>query len=218
MRSTRSPASIRNWPPNTHARPAGGAGGGAPGAPSACARLYPELAAEHARAADERLVRGDAPLLCGVPLALKDLYAAAGLPLTASSRVLADHVADTDSVAWARLRECGMVLVGHAHTHEFAAGGTTDQVGNPWAPERSAGGSSGGSGAALAARMLPAALGTDTLGSLRIPSALCGTSTIKATHGRVPIDGVIALAPSFDHVGPMTRTVADASAVLEGLA
>jgi aspartyl-tRNA(Asn)/glutamyl-tRNA(Gln) amidotransferase subunit A len=191
---------------------------GAPDAINAFARLYPDLAAEHARAADERLARGDAPLLCGIPLALKDLYAAAGLPLTASSRVLADNVADADSVAWARLRECGMVLVGHVHTHEFAAGGTTDQVGNPWAPERSAGGSSGGSAAALAARMVPAALGTDTLGSLRIPSALCGTSTIKATHGRVPIDGVIALAPSFDHVGPMARTVADAAAVLDGLA
>ena len=111
-----------------------------------------------------------------------------------------------------------MVLVGHTHTHEFAAGGTTDQVGNPWAPERSAGGSSGGSAAALAARMVPAALGTDTLGSLRIPSALCGTSAIKATHGRVPIDGVIALAPSLDHAGPMARSIADCSALLAGLA
>jgi aspartyl-tRNA(Asn)/glutamyl-tRNA(Gln) amidotransferase subunit A len=190
---------------------------GAPDAINAWARLYPELAAEQARAADERLDRGDAPLLCGIPLALKDLYAVEGLPLTASSRVLADHVADHESVAWARLRERGMVLVGHTHTHEFAAGGTTDQVGNPWAPERSAGGSSGGSAAALAARMVPAALGTDTLGSLRIPSALCGTSAIKATHGRVPIDGVIALAPSLDHAGPMGRSIADCAALLAGL-
>ena len=191
---------------------------GAPDAINAWTRLYPELAAEQARAADERLDRGDAPLLCGIPLALKDLYAVKGLPLTASSRVLADHVADADSIAWARLRDRGMVLVGHTHTHEFAAGGTTDQVGNPWAPERSAGGSSGGSAAALAARMVPAALGTDTLGSLRIPSGLCATSAIKATHGRVPMDGVIALAPSLDHAGPMARSIADCSALLAGLA
>ena len=88
-----------------------------------------------------------------------------------------------------------MVLLGHTHTHEFAAGGTTDQVGNPFALDRVAGGSSGGSAAALAARMTPAALGSDTCGSLRIPSACCGTSAIKPTHGRIPLDGVIPLAP-----------------------
>ena len=86
-----------------------------------------------------------------------------------------------------------MVLLGHTHTHEFAAGGTTDQVGNPFALDRVAGGSSGGSAAALAARMTPAALGSDTCGSLRIPSACCGTSAIKPTHGRIPLDGVIPL-------------------------
>src|SRR5947199_7344933 len=107
-----------------------------------------------------------------------------------------------------------MVMLGHTHTHEFAAGGTTDQVGNPWALDRVAGGSSGGSAAALASRMAPAAVGTDTCGSLRIPSACCGTSTIKATHGRVPIDGIIPLAPSLDHAGPMARTMADCSALL----
>jgi aspartyl-tRNA(Asn)/glutamyl-tRNA(Gln) amidotransferase subunit A len=141
-----------------------------------------------------------------------------GLPLTASSRVLQDQVAKADSVAWQRLRERGMVLIGHTHTHEFAAGGTTDQVGNPWALDKSAGGSSGGSGAALAAGMVPAALGSDTCGSLRIPSALCGTSTIKPTHGRVPIAGVLPLAPTLDHVGPMARTIADCAALLSALA
>jgi aspartyl-tRNA(Asn)/glutamyl-tRNA(Gln) amidotransferase subunit A len=183
-------------------------------------RLYPELAASLARAADERLAReGEtAPLLCGIPIALKDLYAVAGLPLTGSSRVLEDNVAAADSTAWARLRARGMVLVGHTHTHEFAAGGTTDQVGNAWALNRSAGGSSGGSAAAVAAGMVPAALGTDTLGSLRIPSALCGVSAIKATHGRVPIDGILPLAPTLDHAGPMARTIADSSALLAGLA
>jgi aspartyl-tRNA(Asn)/glutamyl-tRNA(Gln) amidotransferase subunit A len=111
-----------------------------------------------------------------------------------------------------------MVLLGHLHTHEFAAGGTTDQVGNPWALDRSAGGSSGGSGAALAARMVPAATGTDTAGSLRIPSALCGTSTIKPTRGLVPLRGVVPLAPTFDHAGPMTRSVRDCELLLAALA
>lgn len=193
---------------------------GAPDAINAWVRLYPEVAEELARAADERLdrERERAPLLCGIPIGLKDLYAVAGLPVTASSRVLEEDVARDDSEAWARLRGRGMVLVGHTHTHEFAGGGTTDQVGNPWAPDRSAGGSSGGSAAAVAAHMVPAALGTDTLGSLRIPSALCGTTTVKATHGRVPLHGIVPLAPTLDHAGPIARTVADCSALLAELA
>jgi aspartyl-tRNA(Asn)/glutamyl-tRNA(Gln) amidotransferase subunit A len=189
---------------------------GVPEAINAFARLYPEQAMEQAQAADQRRRRegDDAPRLCGVPLAVKDLYAVAGLPLTASSRVLEGNVPGEDATAWVRLRDQGMVMLGHTHTHEFAAGGTTDQVGNPWALDRVAGGSSGGSAAALASRMAPAAVGTDTCGSLRIPSACCGTSTIKATHGRVPIDGIIPLAPSLDHAGPMARTMSDCSALL----
>jgi aspartyl-tRNA(Asn)/glutamyl-tRNA(Gln) amidotransferase subunit A len=193
---------------------------GAPDAVNACVRLYPELAREHARAADARLVadRDDAPALCGIPLALKDLYAVAGLPLTASSRVLDGNVAVADSAAWRRLRERGMVLAGHTHTHEFAAGGTTDQVGNPWSVDRTAGGSSGGSAAALAAGMVPAALGTDSAGSLRIPAALAGVCSIKPTYGRLPADGLIPLSPTLDHSGPMARTVADCSVLLAALA
>jgi aspartyl-tRNA(Asn)/glutamyl-tRNA(Gln) amidotransferase subunit A len=193
---------------------------GSPDAVNAWVRTYPELAHEAARAADERLRREgqEAPLLCGVPIGLKDLYAVAGLPLTASSRVLEGNVAERDCEVWARLRNRGMVLVGHTHTHEFAAGGTTDQVGNPWALECSAGGSSGGSAAALAAGMIPAAVGTDTLGSLRIPAAHCGTSAIKPTHGRVPFDGIVRLSASLDHAGPMARTVADCSVLLAGMA
>jgi len=193
---------------------------GAPDAINAWARIYPELAREQAAAADGRLAREReaAPRLCGIPLALKDLYGVAGLPLTASSRVLDDNVAADDAVAWARLRDDGMVLLGHAHTHEFAAGGTTDQVGNPWALDRVAGGSSGGSAAALAARMTPAALGSDTCGSLRIPSACCGTSALKPTHGRLPLGGIIPLAPSLDHPGPMARTIADCAALLTAMA
>src|SRR5215207_1753394 len=164
---------------------------GAPDAINAWVRLYPEMARELARAADERLAaEGEhASPLCGIPLALKDLFAVRGLPLTASSRVLDGSITDADSTAWRRLRERGMVLVGHTHTHEFAAGGTTDQVGNPWSVDRTAGGSSGGSAAALAARMVPAGMGTDTAGSVRIPAALCGVSSIKPAYGRVPEDG-----------------------------
>ena len=109
------------------------------------------------------------------------------------------------------------MLLGHVHTHEFACGGTTDQVGNPWALERSAGGSGGGSSAALASRQVPAATGTDTAGSLRIPSAECGTSTIKPTRGFVSMRGIVPLAWTFDHPGPMTRTVADSELLLAGM-
>jgi aspartyl-tRNA(Asn)/glutamyl-tRNA(Gln) amidotransferase subunit A len=194
---------------------------GAANAVNAWARLYPERAEAEARAADERIAREGpaAPLLCGIPIGLKDLYSVKGLPVTASSRVLAaGNVAAEDSAVWARLAANGMVLVGHTHTHEFAFGGTCDQVGNPWALDRSAGGSSGGSGAALAAGMVPAATGTDTAGSLRIPAALSGVSSVKATHGRVPMTGVIPLAASFDHAGPMARSLADCSALLTAMA
>ena len=141
-----------------------------------------------------------------------------GLPLTASSRVLEGNVAAADAVVWARLRAQGMVPLGHTHTHEFAAGGTTDQVGNPWALDRVVGGSSGGSAAALAAGMTPAALGSDTCGSLRIPSACCGTSAIKPTHGLLSLQGIVPLAPTLDHPGPMARTIADCAALLAGMA
>ena len=161
---------------------------GSPDAINAWIRVYPERARADAARADERLAAGDAPPLCGVPLGLKDLYAAAGHPLTGSSRVT-DLAPDQDSAVAARLFDAGMVLLGHLHTHEFAAGGGTDQVGNPWDLSRGPGGSSGGSGAALASRTTPVATGTDTAGSLRIPSAICGTSTIKPTRGLLPLRG-----------------------------
>jgi aspartyl-tRNA(Asn)/glutamyl-tRNA(Gln) amidotransferase subunit A len=193
---------------------------GSPDQINAWSRVYPGLAHEQAARADERRARDGetTPRLCGVPIGLKDLCGVADLPLTASSRVLEGHVASADSIAWARLREEGMVLLGHTHTHEFGAGDTTDQVGNPRALHLIAGGSSGGSAAALAARMTPAAVGTDTGGSLRIPSACCGTCAIKPTRGRVPTDGIIPLAASLDHVGPMARSVADCAAILAAMA
>jgi aspartyl-tRNA(Asn)/glutamyl-tRNA(Gln) amidotransferase subunit A len=190
---------------------------GDPGSVNAWVRVYEEDAIAAADRADERLAAGDAPALCGIPIGLKDLYAVAGKPLSASSRVL-DEVPDRDCDAWASLSAAGMVLLGHLHTHEFACGGTTDQVGNPWSLERSAGGSSGGSGAALASNQVPAATGTDTAGSLRIPSAECGTSTIKPTRGLLSLRGIVPLAPSFDHPGPMTRSVRDCEPLLAALA
>jgi len=188
---------------------------GDPESINAWVRVYEEDAIEAAKAAD-RLRGDDRPPLCGVPLGLKDLYAVAGKPLTASSRVLAE-VPERDSDVWARLKAAGMVLLGHLHTHEFAVGGTTDQVGNPWALDRTAGGSSGGSAAALAAHMTPAANGTDTAGSLRIPSAMCGTSALKPTYGTTSLRGVVPLAPSFDCAGPMARTLEDCAALLAAI-
>ena len=123
-----------------------------------------------------------------------------------------------DCDVWKQLRAAGMVLLGHLHTHEFAAGGTTDQVGSPWDLARSSGGSSGGSAAAVAARMVPAATGTDTAGSLRIPSACCGTSTIKPTHGLVSMAGVVPLSTSLDHAGPIARSLEDCRALLDAMA
>ena len=189
---------------------------GDPASVNAWVRVYEEDALAAAGRADELRAGGEAPPLCGVPIGLKDLFAVAGKPLTASSRLL-DELPARDSDVWARLAAAGMILLGHLHTHEFAVGGTTDQVGNPWALDRSAGGSSGGSAAALAACMTPAATGTDTAGSLRIPSALSGTSTLKPSRGLVSLRGVVPLAPTLDHAGPMARTLADCGPLLAAL-
>lgn len=199
--------------------------GGAPSmagsatAVNAWARIYPDRARATAHLADARLAAegARAPLLCGVPVGLKDLFGVAGLPVTASSEVIADCPTEHDSEAWAQLSALGAVVLGHTHTHEFAAGATTDQVGNPWDLSRSAGGSSGGSAAAIAAGMVPAALGTDTAGSLRIPAALCGITSLKPTRGVVSLDGVIPLAPTLDHAGPMARTAADCAVLFAAL-
>jgi aspartyl-tRNA(Asn)/glutamyl-tRNA(Gln) amidotransferase subunit A len=190
---------------------------GDPASINAWVRVYEEDALAAADRADARLAAGDAPTLCGIPIGLKDLYAVAGKPVTASSSIL-DDIPGRDSEVWARLAAEGMVLLGHLHTHEFAAGGTTDQVGNPWSLELSPGGSSGGSAAALAARMTPAATGTDTAGSLRIPSAMCGTSTIKPTPALVSIRGIVPLGPTLDHAGPMARALTDCEPLLAAMA
>jgi aspartyl-tRNA(Asn)/glutamyl-tRNA(Gln) amidotransferase subunit A len=197
-------------------------------------RTYPEIASTTAAAADARLAKQrrhhrHAPALTGVPIGLKDLYAVKGLPVTASSKILggdlatgenaiAGNVASGDATAWRRLEDAGMVLLGHAHTDEFAFLAVTPQCGNPWDTTLITGGSSGGPAAALASRMTPAALGSDTLGSLRVPAAFCGVSSIKPTFGLISAYGVIPLCWSLDTCGPMARTVADCALMLEALA
>ena len=185
---------------------------GRPDAVNAWVRVYADEAMETAARADA----GSGGLLRGVPVGLKDLYAVAGKPLTASSRAVS-LMPSRSCDMWERLEAAGAVLIGHLHTHECAAGGSTDQVGNPWDPSRTAGGSSGGSGAALAARHVPLATGTDTAGSLRIPSALCGTCTIKPARGALPLRGIFPLSISLDHPGPMARTVEDCAIAMEAL-
>jgi aspartyl-tRNA(Asn)/glutamyl-tRNA(Gln) amidotransferase subunit A len=197
--------------------------GGRAVAINAWARVYADRARSDAAAADRRLTaarrRGlwGVSLLCGVPVGVKDIYDIAGLPMTAGSKILAGNVARTDAAAWHRLAAHGVVLLGHTQTHEFAAGNFTPQTGNPWDLTRTPGGSSGGSGAALAERMVPAALGSDTLGSLRIPASLCGVSAFKPTYGLVSTTGLVPLAPSFDHAGPMARGAGDVALLLEAM-
>ncbi len=159
----------------------------------------------------------------GIPLAVKDLFDTAGLTTTYGSAVFADHVPKQTAVAVARLEQSGYVNVGKTNLHEFAYGITSENphfgtVPNPVAPGRIAGGSSGGSAAALAAGIADAALGTDSGGSIRIPAACCGVVGFKPTFDLVPTDGCFPLAPSFDTAGPMARDVETCIQMLEVLA
>lgn len=183
-----------------------------------------DRALAEARAA-ESLLRGghDRGPLHGIPYAVKDLYDVAGLPTTAGTRLLADHVAPRDAAAVRRLAAAGMVLVGKTHTVQFAFGGVGinhdhGTPHNPWHPTPHApGGSSSGSGVAVGAGVVPVALGTDTGGSVRVPAALCGTVGLKTTVGRVSRAGVYPLSWTLDSVGPLTRSVEDAALVHEAL-
>jgi aspartyl-tRNA(Asn)/glutamyl-tRNA(Gln) amidotransferase subunit A len=158
-----------------------------------------------------------APVGDGITLGVKDLFDTAGVRTTYGSAIFRDHVPDRTAAAVTLLEEAGYVMVGKTNLHEFAYGVTSENehwgdVVNPLDPERIPGGSSGGSAAALAAGLCDAALGTDTGGSIRVPAACCGIVGFKPTHGRMPLDGVYPLAPSFDHAGPMARTVAECAA------
>ncbi|MGB9993671.1 amidase [Streptomyces pseudogriseolus] len=184
---------------------------------------YVTVAADAALAAAhraEREISGSGPRgpLHGIPMALKDLIDAEGMPTTASSRVRAGHVAERDSRVAERLGAAGAVLLGKTHTHEFAYGLTTPQTNNAWDHSRVAGGSSGGSAVAVAAGGATFAMGTDTGGSIRVPAALNGVVGLKPTYGLVPRTGVASLSWSLDHVGPLTRTVQDVALVLSATA
>ncbi|MEE9171758.1 MAG: amidase [candidate division NC10 bacterium] len=185
---------------------------------------YPEQAVQQARKAEDALARGR-PVgpLHGVPIAVKDLFFTAGLPTTAGARVLADFVPQEDATVIHRLKEAGAILLGKLNLHELAYGVTNENphfgpVRNPWNLNRISGGSSGGSAAAVAASLCLASLGTDTGGSIRIPASCCGVVGLKPTYGRVSRNGILPLAWSLDHVGPITRTVEDAALMLQVLA
>lgn len=181
--------------------------------------LTPDLAQAAAIRADEDRAAGrPVASLAGVPVVLKDLYLTRGVPTTASSRVLAGHDPGTDAAMWERLRDVGAGLLGKATLHEFAYGTGSFPTRNPWDLTRTPGGSSGGSAAALAARMVPVAMGSDTGGSLRIPAAACGLSSLRPTHGRLSAYGAIPLAHTLDAVGPMARRMRDVSLLLRLLA
>ena len=168
-------------------------------------------------------LRGRRGPLHGLPLAVKDLFASKGVRTTAGSKILADWVPRFDATAVERLRGAGAIVLGKLNLHEFAYGVTTNNAHygatrNPWDLERIPGGSSGGSGAAVAAGLCAGALGTDTGGSIRIPAAACGVVGLKPTYGRVSRHGVVPLSWSLDHVGPLTKTVEDAAILLGTLA
>lgn len=181
--------------------------------------LTPELARAAAQRADaDRAAGRPVGSLAGVPVALKDLYLTRGVPTTASSRVLEGYDPGIDAHVWARLRDAGAGLLGKTTLHEFAYGTGSHPTRNPWDLRRTPGGSSGGSAAALAARMVPVATGSDTGGSLRIPAAVCGVSSLRPTHGRVSAYGVLPLSHSLDTTGPMARRMRDVSLLLRLLA
>jgi len=183
-----------------------------------------ETALAEARAAEDEIARGQwrGPLH-GIPIALKDLIDTAGTRTTCASALYADRVPSEDADVVRRLRRSGAVIIGKNNLHEFAYGGSSlishfGEVRNAWDPERIAGGSSGGSAAAVAPGLCCAAIGTDTAGSIREPAALCGCVGIKPTWGRVSSRGVIPLSASLDHVGPLGGCVEDVAIVLQSIA
>lgn len=186
---------------------------------SAFATVTAESARVAAQQAADEIARGNyrGPLH-GVPLGLKDLFEVAGVPNTSSSKVREHHIPASNSTVTERLMQAGAVLVGKTHLHEFAYGATTPMTRNPWNAAMTAGGSSGGTAAALAAGMMLGGMGTDTGGSIRIPSAACGVVGLKPTFGRVSRRGVTPLSWSLDHAGPMARTVRDTALMLGQIA
>jgi aspartyl-tRNA(Asn)/glutamyl-tRNA(Gln) amidotransferase subunit A len=176
-------------------------------------------ALEDARVAEKEIGRGEfRSALHGIPIALKDIVATAGIPTRAGSRVLDDWIPAKDATVAKKLRAGGAVMLGKVTTHEFAMNVYTPPTRNPWNLDRIAGGSSGGSAAAVSARMCLAAIGTDTAGSIRIPASLCGVSGLKPSYARVSRAGVIPFSWSLDHVGPIARSAHDLALMLEVIA
>lgn len=182
-----------------------------------------EVALEQAKRADEDFARGiDRGPLQGIPYALKDLFKTAGIRTTGGTKIF-DHIPDFDCAVYEKLRAAGAVLTGKTGLHELAYGITNNNphfgaVRNPHDPSRIPGGSSGGSGAAVAAGMVFFAMGSDTGGSIRIPAAYCGCAGLKPTFGRVSRFGSMPLGGSLDHMGPLTQTARDAGFVMEAIA
>ena len=182
-----------------------------------------EQALAQARALDAETAAGRSRgALHGIPIALKDNIDTAGVRTTAASAVYADRVPTEDAPVVQKLREAGAVFLGKLNMHEFAYGGTCvithyGPVHNPWNLDYTPGGSSGGSAAAVAARMCAAALGTDTAASVRFPAACCGIVGLKATHGLASIRGIVPMSEMHDHVGPLARSVADAALVMTAI-
>jgi aspartyl-tRNA(Asn)/glutamyl-tRNA(Gln) amidotransferase subunit A len=183
-----------------------------------------EIARTQAQAADKELAQGaDRGPLHGVPIAVKDVFETRGVPTTCGSALFRDHVPSRDAAVVEKLAAAGAVLVGKAGMHELAYGITSNNphfgtIRNPRDPERIPGGSSGGSGAAVASEMVFIAMGSDTGGSIRIPASFCGTVGLKPTSGRVSRYGVMPLDFSLDHMGPLTRSVRDAAVTLQAIA
>lgn len=187
-------------------------------------RFTPDLALQQARAAEARQMAGTLKgPLDGIPIGHKDIYETAGIPTTGHSRVLADHVPTADAAAVAAWADAGAVTLGKLATHEFAWGGPSFDL--PWPPARNpwntahfTGGSSSGTGAALAAGVILGGTGSDTGGSIRMPASLCGTAGIKPTYGLCSRRGVLPLSHSLDTVGPLAWTVEDCAIMLDALA
>ncbi len=182
-----------------------------------------EIALREARAAEAALLRGDDRPLLGVPVAYKDLYMTAGVLSSAGSRVHETYVPEITATTVQKLHNAGMVMLGKLSTHEFAFGLTPEDhrfppARNPWNPAHVPGGSSSGSGTALAAGLAFGALGTDTGGSIRNPGSFCGIAALKPTYGRCSRYGVFTLSWSLDHTGPMARTVEDVALMLTAMA
>ena len=183
-----------------------------------------DRARTEAKAAEDEIAAGRirGPLH-GVPIGVKDIIDTAGVRTTQGSSFFRDNVPEEDAECVRRLRDAGAIMIGKCNTAEFAAESATKNphhgaCHNPWDIARVPGGSSGGSAAAVAARMVPGALGTDTGGSVRGPAAICGVVGMKPTYGRIGVRGVYPNAPSLDHVGPLTRTVADCALLLQAIA